>query len=528
LVYSGLYMAYKILLLSPPIHDFYATAGRCEPLGLLYIHDTLTALPDVSVELYDAAGSGRKKKIQTPACFDYLKKYYYEDTSTFSLLQNHYFRFGDSFQRISEHICAKAYDLIAITSLFSAYHPDVESLIGYVKARMNVTIVVGGWAVFAEPAYVVSRGLADYYISGEGETVLPLLVAALQKRKEPDAIDGLWARSITPPEPSLHRQTNNRFVATFPQRRQPYRFHGTRIASMITSKGCRLGCAFCSIHGRTPFVSKPLPLIADELAYLHSIGVAAVNFEDDNLFAERDYAEGLLEICSRFHRRGMQFYAMNGITAINLRPLVEQVLAAGFRELNLAMVSTDPAVLHSVHRPDFSAAIEEIAWKALGTADVLAFLIAGLPSATIASLLSDIRFLAALPLTIGFSPLYLLPGLPYFEGFTLPHERRLLRGSALYAFGPEFTRSDIASLWKYVRFVNWLKTSPDPDAIGTRENIEYFSRSFRERNWYARKKDGVWYPACAFDTQLPPTMDITDLNGKQVNQQHIRRAEPCL
>jgi len=118
-------MKLKVLLLSPPVHDFYFTPARREPLGLLYLKKSLENLENVEVDIYDATYKNRKKKKNFPAHFKYLKKFYPEDRSLFSLISN-YYRFGDSFSRICEIIEFGKYDIVGVSSLFTGYHPDLE------------------------------------------------------------------------------------------------------------------------------------------------------------------------------------------------------------------------------------------------------------------------------------------------------------------------------------------------------------------------------------------------------------------
>ena len=62
----------KILLLSPPVFDFYFTPARKEPLGLLYIKMALEKIKNVSVDIYDTTISGKTRKVILPASLNYL------------------------------------------------------------------------------------------------------------------------------------------------------------------------------------------------------------------------------------------------------------------------------------------------------------------------------------------------------------------------------------------------------------------------------------------------------------------------
>ena len=92
----------NILLVAPPVFDFYFTQHRMEPLGLLYIREALEKAGH-DVTLYDATLSGRVKRVATPPEFAYLEKFYEEDASPFSLHCG-YKRLGDSFFKILDFI----------------------------------------------------------------------------------------------------------------------------------------------------------------------------------------------------------------------------------------------------------------------------------------------------------------------------------------------------------------------------------------------------------------------------------------
>ncbi|MCP4133296.1 MAG: radical SAM protein [bacterium] len=483
-------MAYKILLVSPPIFDFYTTSGRREPLGLLYIKEALEQLENVSVEIYDTRNSGKVKKVRRPECFNYLRDIYVEDTSCFSLFFNFY-RYGDSYNKIIKKIKTGAHDLVGISSLFSAYHPDVEDLARRIKAETNALVVLGGWALNAgenEFKELKKKTHADILLPGDGDITMPRLVKSLLKESQEESTG--TAGSL--------------FLESYPRREKLHTFRGKKIAAVSTSKGCLYRCAFCSIHRNHTFTPRDLRSIEQEIQYLANMGVQIIDFEDDNLFYSRDFTRQLLDLLKHYHQKyGIRYMAMNGITAPNLAPFAEEAIEAGFMEFNLSLVSGSGPLLQKISRPKFREAIEEITAINRGRVDLLVFVIGGLPGASKKELIEDITALAALPVTIGFSPLYLLPGIDIFEDMGIPSERRLLRGSALYRFGPGFSREDIVSIWKYVRMINHLKSITGPMSPEDKENLDYFRKSLAEKRWYHRRKDGSWYSGIPFEIDLP-------------------------
>ena len=89
-----------ILLLQPPIRDFYLTAKRTVPYGLASIAAVLRQA-GYSVVILDALATARSRKIQLPPEMSYLEPFYgTPDRSPFGLF-HHYRHFGLSFEQIS-------------------------------------------------------------------------------------------------------------------------------------------------------------------------------------------------------------------------------------------------------------------------------------------------------------------------------------------------------------------------------------------------------------------------------------------
>jgi radical SAM superfamily enzyme YgiQ (UPF0313 family) len=464
----------KLLLVAPPIFDFYFTPGRAEPLGLFYLKAAVHHYcPDITVDLYNARSSGKKREMQPPSCFDHLKDVYVQDQSVFGLMSK-YQRFGDSLQKIAAKVQEGGYDVVGISSLFTGYHPDVEDLIAAVKKQCGALIVVGGWAVAADAARLLSSSQADFLVTG-GEESCCWLLQKLAQGTEPRSLPRLIGKQ----EGEELASENSFFLEGYPQRTQQHYRRGQKIASVTLSRGCALKCGFCAIHRYQTYCCRPLTNIDRELASLEKAQVEIVDFEDDHLFDKRRMPEALLELFTSYGQRGMRYMAMNGITAPHLRPYTQKALNAGFVEFNLSLVTSQANVARAVERPVFLGAIEDIARQSIGRAAVVVYMILGLPGQTLHSALQDILTLAALPVVVGVSPLYLLPGIPLFEQLGVADERRLSRGSALYKFSGDLQRSDVIALWKLVRLINAVKTSEVPD-----EQLYYFKRALKERRWY--------------------------------------------
>jgi radical SAM superfamily enzyme YgiQ (UPF0313 family) len=501
----------RILLISPPVFDYYNTPARTEPLGLHYIAGALRRLTGVSVDVYDARPPGKKKAMARPECFSHLDEYYREDTSHFSLFSG-YCRFGDSFGAVVRRVREGGYDLAGISALFSGYWPDVAELIDLIKKETGAAVVAGGWAVDAEGPALLETCRADFLLRGSGEAGMPALAEALLGRRELASVPGLIYRSgggalASPPAAAPIPEAP-------PPRSGVHIVRGKRAASMVLGRGCAHRCAFCAVHRHCAPSRRSVGSIAGELGSLHESGVELVNFEDDNFLDDAVFAGEIISLLREFHGMGMDFTAMNGMTVSNVLPYLEDLIAAGFAEFNFSLVTGSGGLAGSLGRPFSREALREAVRIIGGRVDTLVFCILGLPGATAAGALEDILWLARLPVSVGVSPLYLLPGVPALERIGMPGDRRLLRGSALWRFGEGFSRSDVATLWKIARMLHWVRGEAFPDGAAGEENLRYFKRSQAEGRWYRRLKSGRWVEGFPFRLAVPERIEVCSLARK--------------
>ncbi len=483
----------KILLIAPPVFDFYFTTHRMEPLGLLYIREA-SAKAGHDVTLYDATLSGKVKRVATPPEFAYLNKFYEEDCSPFSL-HSGYKRLGDSFFKIVGFIKENNFDLIALSSLFSPYHPDVELLAAEIKKVTDIPVVIGGTAVNAQKKKIAETTNADYLNCGNGAVTLPFLADAIAGKIGFEKVPGLiWRKEgeIIFNEPSFEPAWCGDLI---PKRENLRYFRKKKIAKMIFSAGCRNRCAFCSIHRDNRLAFREISHIKKELEYLLSIGAEVVDIEDDDIFSNGEYTSQILDILEEMHTKGMTFTAMNGLTARNILPYSERLVKSGFIKLDLSLVSAEKSVAKGLHRPHGIDEIEEIIRRTEGKTEIEVFLIPGLPGTELRDTCETLLHLNKLGVKGGLSPLYLVPGVPMFEEMGIPENVRLCRGSALYPFDDE-KRADVASLLKISRFLNYSLEHKNDENYP--ENLNYFNESLRRKRWFRLGKDGIWLNSFGF------------------------------
>ena len=132
-----------VLLIQPPIEDFYLTAKRTLPYGLASIAGSLRKA-GFNVAIVDALATTKSRDISWPAEMDYLEPFYgREDRSPFGLF--HRFRhYGSSYAHIAQLARTSGAYLIGISSLFTAYSASaLETAAAIKKVLPTVCIVLG-------------------------------------------------------------------------------------------------------------------------------------------------------------------------------------------------------------------------------------------------------------------------------------------------------------------------------------------------------------------------------------------------
>ena len=142
----------KLLLIQPPVQDFYDTDVRLQPIGLCYLKAAVKKyLPSIEVVIKDYhAGCGRRT-VTIPRELRYLSEFYpVVDKSPFSTFHQ-YYHFGKSFDDIEQEIAETKPDIVGISSLFTPYYRETLAVAACVKRRLNVPVVMGGSHASAVP-----------------------------------------------------------------------------------------------------------------------------------------------------------------------------------------------------------------------------------------------------------------------------------------------------------------------------------------------------------------------------------------
>jgi radical SAM superfamily enzyme YgiQ (UPF0313 family) len=461
----------RVVLVQPPVQDFYDTDVRLQPIGLCYIKAAVKKyLPDVEVVIKDYHRGCGRRTVAIPKALDYLAEYYpVADQSPFSTFHQ-YYHFGRSFDEIEAELAAMKPDVVGISCLFTPYYREALEVARRVKKRLNVPVVMGGSHASAAPESLLSSPDVDYVIRGEGEKAFVDFLAFLQGEKPIEAVPNLAYKKAG-------RFCFNPIGENFTLDELPfpdlsdfapssYDLAGKPMTFMITSRSCPHKCSFCSVH--TTFGKKyrlrSLENLLEEIALRCEQGYRVIDFEDDNLtYYKSTFKKLCRRLIARFPRGALQLVAMNGISYLSLdEEALELMSEAGFSHLNLALVSSDKTVRETTKRPHTLGAYLKVVEKAVQLGlKIVSYQILGLPNESLASMIQTLAFNARLPVLLGASPFYQTPNAPIARGIDFTEDDHLRsRLTAMAVETGEFDREDLYTLFITTRIINFLKGLP--------------------------------------------------------------------
>jgi len=485
----------KILLIQPPVQDFYRTSIRTQPIGLAYLAASLQT-QGYEVEILNGQ-TEKKRSIPIPPELSYLKDFYpFHDRSPFKLYSG-YYHFGMNWDEIRQKIVDSKADVFGISSSFTPYHGEALEIARIIKEGDRRKIVVmGGAHVSCDPQGVLKSPFIDYVVLGEGEDRFPLLLERIKAGGGFDEIDGIGYRidgkiRINPVQTFIQ----NLDSLPHPSRElfdlDRYRMKKMRSTMIITSRGCPYGCAYCSTHlvmGASFRTRSPEDILKEMVECQDRYGIQHFDIEDDNFTFDKKRAKRLMNlIIETFGEQKIELSAMNGVSFASLdEELLRLMKKAGFKTINLSFVSTDPYTKERMKRPEAIISFDKILDQANQIdLNIIAYGIFGMPGQTIEEMMDTLIYLMGKRVLIGPSIYYPTPGTPLFERCTeegiLPINPSQWRSSAFPIETREFNRLDLITLFRLTRMVNFIKGKIDGGDLNEGVMLGDLFRNLKEK-----------------------------------------------
>ncbi|HHP7233642.1 MAG TPA: B12-binding domain-containing radical SAM protein [Desulfobacterales bacterium] len=463
-----------VLLIQPPIRDFYLTAKRTLPYGLASMAAVLVK-DGFRVEILDALCASRSRALSWPAEMNPLQRYYGRpDQSPFALFHR-YRHYGYSLNEIGRRARDSGAFLVGISSLFSAYAAEALAVADTVRSfHPAAKIVMGGHHPTAMPELVMASAAVDYVLRGDGEASIVHLARSLRDGQGLDHVPGLVRRKgpagLEVRPPARLSDVNALPLPEIELFAAPrYRRYGRACTVVVTARGCPLACSYCCMRRSAyPGCRRSVDSVIAEIDQaVHRHGVGFIDFEDENLSLDRNWFLQLLQaIRTRFSDHDLELRAMNGLYPASLdAQLVAAMAAAGFRSLNLSLGSSDPEQLKRFRRPDLRRAFDQALMLAeKHHLQAVGYVIAAAPDQQAQSSVRDLLYLAERRVLAGLSIFYPAPGSPDYERCRrlgiLPQSLSRLRASSL-PIEHITSRTEAVTLLRLSRILNYLKALLD-------------------------------------------------------------------
>lgn len=478
----------NILLIQPPIEDFYDTDVRLFPLGLGLLKAMAKKVyPELAISIVDYHHGHGRKTIAIPPELNYLKKYWgHHDRSPFCGF-HHYYHFGASWEYIEADLRKRCPDVIGISALFTPYFREVCKIARIAKSlNPAIKVIVGGSHVSAAPKESLAPEEIDYVMVGEGEHSFARFIAHLKGEAKLVEVPGLGYKDhhnqmYFNPQKSIDVLDEIPLADVSDFNPENYLFEGRPMAFLMTSRSCPHKCSFCSVHQTFGFSyrRRSVSHIFHEIVGLANRGYRVLDFEDDNLTFQRQEFLALMDLiitgkANQTLPADLQLVAMNGISYLSLdQEMLKLMRKAGFTHLNLALVSSDTSVRMSTKRPHTLNKYLEVVklGNELGF-QIVSYQIVGLPFESLSSMAQTLATHAQLPVLLGASLFYLVPRSPIAEHFPELSELDYFKARlSSMAWETElFERDDVYTLFRLSRLINFIKRFPS----GIYDSIDKF------------------------------------------------------
>lgn len=497
----------RAVIAVPPVQDFYFTPHRASALGGRAVQRVLESRGWETTLLHFPVSQGGGKVIPLPEALNHLSPFILSGERGPTSFFRHYYRFGPETSEACRTVLAHAPDLILVSCFAWAYAEEARELIGCLKITApEIPVILGGSGAAVLPEYFFppasEKPGPDYLLGGEAETQLADLLSAAGRKPPPVKTN---KGVLLPFDPTV-------CAASLPVLWGVSRAGGVPQINLHLSRGCAMGCRFCSNHltqGRV-FRKADLSALGQTLEEIERVfgvllkGKILVNLEDDNLLQQPDY---FLEVLSLLRERipGAVFTAENGLDHRLLSPeLAETLIDLGFQQFNLSLAQINPRLLQqekrTFHREQYENLLRLAASRKIGT---ITYFIAGLPGDNGENLINNLLYLSGLPTNIGISLFYPVPGLPGFTDKTifLRHSPRLTAGSSAWPWGSSLSTREMVTAFRLSRMINFLKRSPrEPREEDMRRQL---LENRRLLTWYKGNPTG----------EAPPGIDEALVSG---------------
>lgn len=350
--------------------------------------------------------------------------------------------FSDSVESIVARIRENAPDVVGFSCYIWNY-----GLIKKITPHLGCTIILGGPQVTGiETDILQSNPEVDIIVTGEGEQTFLDLLEYFSGKKNLQDIPGITTATLqNPPRALIDLDLiPPLFAGIFA------RYPETSWVSFETSRGCPMGCGYCTWGHSRKMRYYPLDYVLSELDFiLNNPNIREIYLCDSSLLYNKTRAK---EILDHIIRSGTDKIIRYEFSPEQLDDeIIERMVRLSSNEFNFGLQTINPRALSEIGRPFERNRFERNYRKfiaAFPAAQVTVDLIYGLPGDDIQGYVESLNYVMTLPgvARILTNPLIVLPGSRFFrerekhgivladdDSFMLKENRTFTRGQMLLA-----------------------------------------------------------------------------------------------
>lgn len=233
-------------------------------------------------------------------------------------------------------------DIVGVTATTPVI-PDAYKIADFSRSK-NILTVIGG--VHASVLPQEALGHCDVVVVGEGEQAMLEIV---QGKRASSIVSTAHINNIDEiPMPARHLMNMRHYMRSKDNISGTHLYFvppGTRVAAILTSRGCPYRCIFCyNSWRRTPVrFHSAERVIAEIQSLINNYKIGALFFFDDELFANK---KRLSEICRMMKKEKIKLrWACQARSDAVDVPTLEMVKDAGCRQINFGFESGSQRIL---------------------------------------------------------------------------------------------------------------------------------------------------------------------------------------
>lgn len=279
--------------------------------------------------------------------------------------------------------------IVGITCL-TPFYSAVLSLASKVKETLDAKVVVGGAHATALPKEMLGENCIDYVVLGEGEyAMLELSDCLLNDRGEPKGIDGIAYIK----EGSFYKTNQRKYIEDLNQVPFPARhllpngkysgpqYKGSKITSIITSRGCPYSCSFCDyryLMGPKFRHRSPQNVIDEIEECINKYNINYINFRDSTFTSDEKW---ISSFCKLLKQRGINIkWDCNGRVNLVTRSMLKEMKEAGCTLISYGIESGDQDILDFANkRITVEQTVNAVKMTRETGIEVLSYFMLGLP-----------------------------------------------------------------------------------------------------------------------------------------------------